>query len=211
MNRIEEVAKLSYQFANLIDDKNIDERWAKEKSKDRWYELARQLSPQPLTERKKCLLTPTEIGEAQDSGRKEYERQMELHPDLGHFRDNYEAVAIAEAATDKALALLAKEYMSKQECEECQAQTKFKIEEAEQRGIDTATKAYESTCEALIKEHRREYEAKLKLAKDVARKQEREREYDYFMGTCPHSKKLTYRADCSLCVWEFVEALKGNY
>ena len=43
----EKVAKLMFQFAFLIDDKNIDARWASASSneKDRFYECAKVVIP----------------------------------------------------------------------------------------------------------------------------------------------------------------------
>ena len=39
----EKVARMAFQFAFLIDDKDIDRRWLDHKDKHRWYDLADQI------------------------------------------------------------------------------------------------------------------------------------------------------------------------
>lgn len=51
------------------------------------------------------------------------------------FKEPVDAKVLTVEFPKKLLALLAKEYMSKEECAECQAQTEYKIEEAKKEGI----------------------------------------------------------------------------
>ena len=41
----EKLAKLAYQFANLIDDKEIDKRWYDLDNKARWFDFAFEAIP----------------------------------------------------------------------------------------------------------------------------------------------------------------------
>ena len=41
----EKLAKLAYQFANLIDDKEIDRRWDDLDNKGRWFDFAEEAIP----------------------------------------------------------------------------------------------------------------------------------------------------------------------
>lgn len=36
----ERIAKLAYQYANLIDDKEIDQRWFELNNRERWFDFA---------------------------------------------------------------------------------------------------------------------------------------------------------------------------
>jgi len=147
MNRIEEVKKILRKYAQrreVIVAKDLADFQSKEDglAQEAYY----QLFPQPLPDeglRGKYDLSMKEklaiqevvckgcLGCA-DGCEKLYDAYLEEEINkiqkywFGHQ-------AYRHKATEQILALLAKEYMSKQECKECQAQTKFKIEEAKRQ------------------------------------------------------------------------------
>ena len=42
---VERVAKLAYQFANLIDDKEIDKHWYELANREKWFDFAETAIP----------------------------------------------------------------------------------------------------------------------------------------------------------------------
>ena len=44
MSVLEQIAKLVYQFSELIDDKEIDKRWYELANKERWFDCAEKVA-----------------------------------------------------------------------------------------------------------------------------------------------------------------------